>query len=55
MRPLGKSRILKFQLYAESLNLAQSGLMKMNFGRFHIDRENLGVGISLFVLGLVYW
>ncbi|XP_052757633.1 uncharacterized protein LOC113519257 [Galleria mellonella] len=42
-------------LFAESINLAQSGLMKMNMGKFRIERNCLGVGFTLFVLGILFW
>ncbi|CAK1556427.1 unnamed protein product [Leptosia nina] len=42
-------------VYAESFNLAQSGLMRFNLGKFHIDREYLGVGITLCILGIMFW
>ncbi|XP_063825927.1 uncharacterized protein LOC135075413 [Ostrinia nubilalis] len=42
-------------LFAQSLNLAQSALMRMNLGKFHIDRSNLGVGLVLVTLGIVFW
>ncbi|XP_072948799.1 uncharacterized protein [Epargyreus clarus] len=42
-------------VFAESLNLAESGLMRINSGKFVIDRQNPGVGISLFILGLLFW
>lgn len=44
-----------FQIFAESLSLAESGMMKMNFGRFIINRENLGVGMLLIGIGLIIW
>ncbi|XP_026726642.1 uncharacterized protein LOC113493057 isoform X3 [Trichoplusia ni] len=42
-------------IFAESLSLAESGMMKMNFGRFIINRENLGVGMLLIGIGLIIW
>ncbi|XP_046965855.1 uncharacterized protein LOC124534190 [Vanessa cardui] len=42
-------------VYAESLNLAQSGFMRFNLGKFQINREHLGVGFVLFVLGGMFW
>ncbi|XP_050351167.1 uncharacterized protein LOC126773950 [Nymphalis io] len=42
-------------VYAESLNLAQSGFMRFNLGKFQINREHLGVGCVLFVLGCMFW
>lgn len=44
-----------FQIFAQSLNLAGSGMLGMNFGRFIIDRINLGVGFFLFALGFIFW
>ncbi|XP_038210062.1 uncharacterized protein LOC119830942 [Zerene cesonia] len=43
------------EVYAESFNLAQSGLMRFNLGKFQIDREYLGVGITLCILGVMFW
>ncbi|VVC87363.1 unnamed protein product [Leptidea sinapis] len=42
-------------VYAESFNLAQCGLMRFHLGRFRIDRENFGVGITLVILGILFW
>ncbi|CAH2096427.1 unnamed protein product [Euphydryas editha] len=42
-------------VYAESLNLAQCGFMRFNLGKFQIDREHLGVGFLLFLLGFMFW
>ncbi|XP_045487137.1 uncharacterized protein LOC110995240 [Pieris rapae] len=42
-------------VFAQSFNLAQSGLMRFNLGKFHIDREYLGVGITLCILGIMFW
>ncbi|CAG4956404.1 unnamed protein product [Colias eurytheme] len=42
-------------VYAESFNLAQSGLMRFNVGKFRIEREYLGMGIVLCVLGVMFW
>uniref|UniRef100_A0A2H1WZX0 SFRICE_009550 n=1 Tax=Spodoptera frugiperda TaxID=7108 RepID=A0A2H1WZX0_SPOFR len=42
-------------IFAQSLNLAGSGMLGMNFGRFIIDRINLGVGFFLFALGFIFW
>ncbi|XP_022838087.1 uncharacterized protein LOC111365121 [Spodoptera litura] len=42
-------------IFAQSLNLAESGMLGMNFGRFSIDRLNLGVGFVLFALGFTFW
>ncbi|XP_063898424.1 uncharacterized protein LOC110381481 isoform X1 [Helicoverpa armigera] len=42
-------------IFAQSLNLAECGMMRMNFGRFIIDRSHLGVGFILFVVGVLFW
>ncbi|XP_045447816.1 uncharacterized protein LOC123656152, partial [Melitaea cinxia] len=42
-------------VYAESLNLAQCGFMRFNLGKFQINREYLGVGFLLFLLGFMFW
>uniref|UniRef100_A0A2A4JX54 Cyclic nucleotide-binding domain-containing protein n=1 Tax=Heliothis virescens TaxID=7102 RepID=A0A2A4JX54_HELVI len=42
-------------IFAQSLNLAECGMMRMNFGRFIIDRSHLGVGFILFLVGLLFW
>ncbi|CAH0715726.1 unnamed protein product, partial [Brenthis ino] len=42
-------------VYAESLNLAQSGFMRFNLGKFQINRKHLGVGFMLLVLGFMFW
>nr|XP_032517842.1 LOW QUALITY PROTEIN: uncharacterized protein LOC116770465 [Danaus plexippus plexippus] len=42
-------------VYAESLNLAQSGFMRLNLGKFQISREHLGLGVILLLLGFIFW
>ncbi|KAF9415416.1 hypothetical protein HW555_006943 [Spodoptera exigua] len=42
-------------IFAQSLNLAESGMLGMNYGGFIIDRINVGVGIFLFTIGLTFW
>ncbi|XP_060803400.1 uncharacterized protein LOC106129229 [Amyelois transitella] len=43
-------------LFAHSINLAQSGLLGMNLGKFRIrEKGNILVAINLFVLGVVNW
>ncbi|XP_053610026.1 uncharacterized protein LOC128675003 isoform X2 [Plodia interpunctella] len=43
-------------LYANSINLAQSGLSNINLGKFRIkEQESLVVAINLFILGVTYW
>ncbi|KAH9636000.1 hypothetical protein HF086_005852 [Spodoptera exigua] len=49
------SAIFLFQIFAQSLNLAESGMLGMNYGGFIIDRINVGVGIFLFAIGLTFW
>ncbi|CAG9562075.1 unnamed protein product [Danaus chrysippus] len=43
------------EVYAESLNLAQSGFMRLNLGKFQISREHLGLGLILLFLGFIFW
>nr|XP_049707437.1 uncharacterized protein LOC110381372 isoform X2 [Helicoverpa armigera] len=42
-------------IFAESLSLAENGMLGLHFGRFIIDRENIGVGICLMFIGFLYW
>uniref|UniRef100_A0A2H1VVY2 SFRICE_007402 n=1 Tax=Spodoptera frugiperda TaxID=7108 RepID=A0A2H1VVY2_SPOFR len=42
-------------IFAESLSLAENGMMGLNYGRFLVDSRNLGVGLCLFVIGFIFW
>ncbi|KAJ8731553.1 hypothetical protein PYW07_004717 [Mythimna separata] len=42
-------------IFAQSLSLVQYGMTRMSVGKFAIDRTSLGVGISLFSLGVLFW
>ncbi|XP_039753368.1 uncharacterized protein LOC120628811 [Pararge aegeria] len=55
--PLGDPPTVRelHMVYAESLNLAQSGFMRFNLGKFEIDRLNLGVGAILLLIGFMFW
>ncbi|CAK1580027.1 unnamed protein product [Parnassius mnemosyne] len=42
-------------IFAQSLNLAQSGLMRIDLGMFKISRDNISTALVLLSLGCSFW
>ncbi|CAH2048478.1 unnamed protein product, partial [Iphiclides podalirius] len=43
------------KIFAQSLNLAQSGLLRIDLGMFFMDPNNIGTATVLLLLGCSFW
>ncbi|XP_068633507.1 uncharacterized protein [Battus philenor] len=49
------ANIAYIMIHVQSLNFAQSGLMRFDMGKFEENRKNIGTAFVLFLLGSFFW